>query len=121
MTVTVLKALLKEKKLRAIHDVLSMYNPVDLAELLSELDDCVPSPATVEQTLDAMELTRHIEAWLGALPERERRLFLRRYWYGEALSELAAREGERPARLAQLMLRLRRSLRAHLEAEGAEI
>ena len=39
MTVTVLKALLKEKKLRAIHDVLSMYNPVDLAELLSELDD----------------------------------------------------------------------------------
>ena len=34
MTVTVLKALLKEKKLRAIHDVLSMYNPVDLAELL---------------------------------------------------------------------------------------
>ena len=89
--------------------------------LLSELDDCVPSPATVEQTLDAMELTRHIEAWLGALPERERRLFLRRYWYGEALSELAAQEGERPARLAQLMLRLRRSLRAHLEAEGAEI
>lgn len=47
--------------------------------LLSELDDCVPSPATVEQTLDAMELTRHIEAWLGALPEREQRLFLRRY------------------------------------------
>ena len=89
--------------------------------LLSELDDCVPSPASVEQTLDAMELTRHIEAWLGALPERERRLFLRRYWYGEALSELAAQEGERPARLAQLMLRLRRSLRAHLEAEGAEI
>ena len=121
MTVTVLKALLKEKKLRAIHDVLSMYNPVDLAELLSELDDCVPSPATVEQTLDAMALPRRIEAWLGALPERERRLVLRRFWYGVALSVLAALEGERPARLAQLMLRLRRSRRAHLEAEGAEI
>ena len=39
MTVTVLKALLQEKRLRSIHDVLSMYNPVDLAELLSELDD----------------------------------------------------------------------------------
>ena len=121
MTVTVLKALLKEKKLRAIHDVLSMYNPVDLAELLSELDDCVPSPVTVEQTLDSMELTRQIETWLGTLSERERRLFIRRYWYGDALGELAALEGAKPAQLAQLMLRLRRSLREHLEEEGAAI
>ena len=50
MTATVLKALLKEKKLRAIHDVLSMYNPVDLAELLSELDDA--ELATVFRILD---------------------------------------------------------------------
>ena len=89
--------------------------------LLSELDDCVPSPVTVEQTLDSMELTRQIEAWLGTLPERERRLFIRRYWYGDALGELAAQEGAKPAQLAQLMLRLRRSLREHLEAEGAAI
>ena len=89
--------------------------------LLSELDDCVPAPQTVEQVLDAMELTRHIEYWLGTLPERERRLFVRRYWYGEALGPLAAAEGMKPAQLAQLMLRLRRSLRAYLEAEGAEI
>lgn len=39
MTVNVLRALLEEKRLRSIHDVLSMYNPVDLAELLSELDE----------------------------------------------------------------------------------
>ena len=76
---------------------------------------------SVEQVLDAMELTRHIESWLGTLPERERRLFVRRYWYGEALGPLAAAEGMKPAQLAQLMLRLRRSLRAYLEAEGAEI
>lgn len=50
MTVTVLKALLKEKRLRSIHDVLSMYNPVDLAELLSELDD--RELATVFRILD---------------------------------------------------------------------
>lgn len=50
MTVTVLKALLKEKRLRSIHGVLSMYNPVDLAELLSELDD--RELATVFRILD---------------------------------------------------------------------
>lgn len=89
--------------------------------LLSELDDCVPAPETVEQVLDAMELTRHIENWLGTLPERERRLFVRRYWYGEGLGKLSAADGAKPEQLAQLMFRLRRSLRTHLEAEGVEI
>lgn len=50
MTITVLRALLEEKKFRSIHDVLSMYNPVDLAELLSELDD--RELATVFRILD---------------------------------------------------------------------
>ncbi|MEF9975480.1 MAG: magnesium transporter [Oscillospiraceae bacterium] len=39
MTKNVLLTLLEEKKFKSIHDVLSKYNPVDLATLLSELDD----------------------------------------------------------------------------------
>ena len=67
-------------------------------------------------------LTAVCPVWsASAAGERERRLFVRRYWYGEALGPLAAAEGMKPAQLAQLMLRLRRSLRAYLEAEGAEI
>lgn len=38
MTKKVLMTLLEEKKYKSIHEVLSVYNPVDLAELLSELD-----------------------------------------------------------------------------------
>ncbi|MEG1104810.1 MAG: magnesium transporter [Oscillospiraceae bacterium] len=39
MTKNVLLTLLEEKKFKSIHDVLSKYNPVDLATLLAELDD----------------------------------------------------------------------------------
>lgn len=39
MTKKVLLKLLEEKKFQSIHEVLSKYNPVDLAGLLSELDD----------------------------------------------------------------------------------
>ncbi|MEG0322287.1 MAG: magnesium transporter, partial [Oscillospiraceae bacterium] len=35
----VLLALIEQKKFKAIHEVLSVYNPVDLALLLSELDN----------------------------------------------------------------------------------
>lgn len=39
MTKEVLKKLLDEKKYKSIHEVLSQYNPVDIANLLGELED----------------------------------------------------------------------------------
>ena len=86
--------------------------------LLSELEDCVPAPDTAERTLEAKELGAVIGAWLQTLREEDRTLFLRRYWNGEALNDLAREFGIPAAKLAQRMLRLRRSLKAKLEQEG---
>ena len=86
--------------------------------LLSELEDCLPAPAGVERELEGRELSAAIDGWLRALPKGDRVLFLRRYWYGIPLQELAEERGEAPAKLAQRMLRLRRSLKKELEKEG---
>ncbi|MBR3059618.1 MAG: sigma-70 family RNA polymerase sigma factor [Oscillospiraceae bacterium] len=92
-----------------------------MTALLSELEDCLPSPVTVEGTLETRELGRALDAWLGKLSPEDRRLFLRRYWYGMPLQDLAKERGLSPARLAQKMLRLRRSLRTALEKEGISL
>ena len=89
--------------------------------LLSELDDCVPSPGGVEQELDRKRLAGLIDTWLDSLEENDRTLFVRRYWYGDAVRDLAAECGCTPNKLAQRMLRLRRSLKAFLEAEGVTL
>ena len=89
--------------------------------LLSELEDCVPAPGTVEENWDRRQLARSISAWLDSLEEEDRRLFIRRYWYGEAVKELAAQRGERANGLSQRLLRLRKALRAFLESEGVEL
>ena len=89
--------------------------------LLSELEDCVPSPGTVEAELDRQQLARSISAWLDGLTDEDRRLFIRRYWYGEAVKELAAERGGRANVLSQRLLRLRTALRAFLESEGVEV
>ena len=86
--------------------------------LLDELAECLPSPRTVEAALEAAALTAAIDAWLGRLPKADRVLFLRRYWYGVPLKDLAAWAGTAPDRLAQKMYRLRRSLKTALEEEG---
>ena len=86
--------------------------------LLSELDECVPGPFDVERELESRALTELIERWLSTLDARERALFVRRYWYGDRVDELAARWGRTPNGTAQRLRRLRAGLRRALEKEG---
>lgn len=89
--------------------------------LLSELEDCVPTPDTVEGHLERRQLAQSISAWLDGLEDADRWLFIRRYWYGDPVKELAAQWGEGANTLSQRLLRLRKNLRAFLELEGVEL
>ena len=89
--------------------------------LLSELGECVPDPETTGRRVETRELTALIEAWLGRLSEEDRALFLRRYWYGQAVKELAGAAGLRPNALTKRLGRLREGLRAYLTEEGVAV
>ncbi|MCL2462985.1 MAG: sigma-70 family RNA polymerase sigma factor [Defluviitaleaceae bacterium] len=88
------------------------------ALILTELTDCVPSAASVEASVEAAELSAAVTRWLNALPQDDRVLFLRRYWYGERLDSLAKACGVAQNRLAGRMFRLRGKLKSALEKEG---
>ena len=89
--------------------------------LLSELADCVPAPESVQWTVEAGELGEIISRWLEGLEAEERALFIRRYWAGEAVKELAGELGQRPNAVTKRLLRLREALRKHLEREGISV
>jgi len=89
--------------------------------LLSELEDCIPSPESVQRRVEAEELGRLISDWLDCLPQEDRVLFIRRYWNGDAVKGLASELGIRPNALTKRLLRLRESLRHHLEGEGISV
>ena len=86
--------------------------------LVLELEECVPAVPSAEEQWEAQEVARAVERWLQALDEEERDLFLRRYWCGEAVKELATGLGCSSNGLAQRLRRLRQSLRQALEKEG---
>ena len=86
--------------------------------LLSELEDCVPSPQTIEREIEEKELSGFLNTWLLSLSREDRVLFVRRYWNGVALRDLATERKLDPAKLAQRMYRLRGSLKRALEKEG---
>lgn len=89
-----------------------------MVELLDELEECIPSPDTVERRLEEEELTAAVNLWLTSLAKNDRILFVRRYWQGDALKLLAEETGISSAAMAKKMYRLRQALKAALEKEG---
>lgn len=89
--------------------------------LLSELEECVPSTDNVEETIAAKELGTLIGKWLAELSGESQAIFVRRYWYGENLTELSDRFGYSKTILSQRLHRLRGSLRRFLEKEGVAV
>lgn len=89
--------------------------------LLEELDSCIPGGQSAEREVEALELRDILERWLDTLPREDRVLFLRRYWYGDRVDELAKWRGTTPNHTSQRLLKLRRALRTVLEREGVTI
>lgn len=92
-----------------------------ITTMLSELEDCVPSLHNVEREIETKQLSQLIDGWLHTLVQDDRVLFVRRYFYGDAVSLLAAQCDVTPNQMAQRMLRLRKSLKAALDKEGITI
>ena len=88
-----------------------------LTQMLSELEESIPSPQTVERAMESAELGAVISRWLRSLSDGDRLLFVRRYWYGVTLRDLAREHGIPYGQLTQRMYRLRHSLKAALEKE----
>ena len=90
----------------------------ELAAALEELDEVLPSPATVEDALDARELSALIDRFLGELSAEARAVFVRRYWYLCPVGEIAAETGMSRSAVKMSLLRTRNKLKARLIEEG---
>ena len=86
--------------------------------VLEELDECIPAPGSPEEGLDGKELAKLIREFLDTLGEKERVLFLRRYFYMEQTEQLAARYRMKPETVRKSLLRTRKKLKDYLNREG---
>ena len=89
--------------------------------LFSELEECIPSVHTVEKEIENSRISACINRWLRTLPREDRILFVRRYWYGDAVKDLAKERNISPEKLSQKLFRLRKGLKAALEKEDISL
>ncbi len=90
----------------------------ETALALDELMDCIPDGKSVDEHLQAEELTRIIDSFLATIPSAERQVFLRRYWYLSSISEISRRYGYSKSKTESILYRTRKKLLARLNEEG---
>ena len=85
--------------------------------LLGELDDCVPEPHGTEKTMEDQEIASLISAFLRRQSPESRIIFLRRYWYGQSVADIAAGMNCGEGKVKSSLFRTRKALRTYLEQE----
>ncbi len=85
---------------------------------LEELSECIPSNASVEESVIAGELSARINRFVGTLAPTERQVFLCRYWYLDSIDKISADLCFGKSKVKSMLRRTRARLRADLEKEG---
>ena len=85
---------------------------------LDELAECADRSQNVEDQYAYQEILTSVNAFLGTLPETERNIFLRRYWFLDSIADIAQSFQFSQSKVATMLHRTRLKLRKKLEKEG---
>lgn len=88
----------------------------EVIALTEELEACIPDK-TREGQQERKEVVRALNDFLDGLNRESRLLFLRRYWYGDSIREIAVRYGMSESKVKTQLFRTREKLRAYLQKE----
>ncbi len=88
----------------------------EVALALDELTECVSGEEC--DIAEEFALREALDRFLGSLPLKTRRIFIRRYWYLSPAAEVAREYGMSVGAVDVLMHRTRNALREFLEKEG---
>lgn len=88
---------------------------------LDELENCFPSVASVEHEFSAVETARMIDAFLETLDQKNRIMFVRRYWHSDSIDELAKLFHTSNHNISVRLSRTREKLKKYLIEEGVTL
>ena len=85
--------------------------------VFDELSDVIPADDTAI-SVDGMELTRCIDAFLSGEKAEARCVFVRRYWFCDSVKEIGKRYGMSEGKVKSILFRERKRLSGYLKKEG---
>lgn len=100
------------------HNTAAKRVPSELTVSLEELEHCMRSDLTVEEEVAIKRLSDALNDYLCALPERDRLVFMCRYYYADKVIEIADMLGISRNTVTKYLDNIREGLKEHLIEEG---
>ena len=89
--------------------------------ILHEVEEFLPTASGEADVTDEIVMREALNEFLAALPTRERKIFVRRYWYMSNISGIARDLGMSESNVKVTLMRTRDKLREHLEQKGIKL
>ena len=89
--------------------------------LLSELTQAIPLPRTTEDEFEYSQTVSAINAYLRKMDADIRVIFVRRYFFGDSIQDIARQFKASESKVKSMLFRARQKLKTHLEKEGVVI
>ncbi len=88
--------------------------------MLDELEECIPddSASSTDDGSNDEELKRILDKFLETLPSDARKIFMRRYFFGDSVNEISDMFGFGKSKVKMSLSRSRDALKSLLESEG---
>ncbi len=86
-----------------------------------ELNEIITDSRTIEEISDGAELSEFINDFLGETDEKNRKIFVARYYYNMSIAEIAAKLFMSEPAVKTRLSRLRQNLRTYLSERGVNV
>lgn len=95
--------------------------PPELTVVLEECGDLLTDGSSVDDALAAQELGRIISGYVRGLPDRQRYVFVGRFFMAQPVDRLAKELGVTASAVYKELDKLKRGLKEHLERNGITV
>ena len=92
----------------------------EVVALTQEMEECIPS-SWHDTSVESGEISRLVSLFLRKQTSENRMIFVRRYWYGDSVSEIALRYELSQSAVVMRLSRTRSKLAAYLKKEGIRV
>ncbi len=93
----------------------------EIVLVLDELSECIPEGNGGSDIGEDMALRDALNRFVRSLPKKTGKMFVRRYWYGSSLAEIAKEYGMKENHVGVLLFNARKKLKEYLSREGFEV
>ena len=92
----------------------------EVVALTQEMEECIPGQWQ-ETDVRSAEISRLVGSFLWKQTADNRMIFVRRYWYGDSVSEIALRYEISQSAVLMRLSRMREKLAIYLKKEGFQV